>query len=51
MAFVSRFEYVTYNGRRVSIADAEEEVRLMRWCSCVDLMSLCRLTSAAKLIC
>jgi uncharacterized protein YeeX (DUF496 family) len=31
VAVVSRFEYVTYNGRRVSIADAEEELRLMRW--------------------
>lgn len=29
VAVVSRFEYVTYNGRRVSIADAEEEVRVM----------------------
>jgi hypothetical protein len=31
VAVASRFEYVTYNGRRVSIADAEEEIRLMRW--------------------
>ncbi|SRR6266566_258413 len=30
-AVVSRFEYVTYNGRRMSVADAEEELRLMRW--------------------
>jgi hypothetical protein len=31
VAVVSSFEYVTYNGRRMSIAEAEEELRLMRW--------------------
>jgi hypothetical protein len=27
---VTRFSYVTYNGRRMSMADAEEEVRRLR---------------------
>ncbi len=31
VAVVSSFEYVTYNGRRISVGDAEEELRRMRW--------------------
>jgi hypothetical protein len=27
---VLRFEYVTYNGRRISLADAEEEIKRQR---------------------
>jgi hypothetical protein len=30
-AVVSHFEYVTFNGRRFSVAEAEEELRLARW--------------------
>jgi hypothetical protein len=30
VAAVSSFEYVSYNGRRVSVSEAEEELRRMR---------------------
>ena len=30
VAVVSSFEYVTYNGRRLSVSDAEEKLRLLR---------------------
>ena len=30
VAVVKSFEYVTYNGRRLSVSDAEEETRRMR---------------------
>jgi len=30
VAVVSSFEYVTYNGRRLSVNEAEEELRLLR---------------------
>ncbi|MGA2300547.1 MAG: hypothetical protein ABSG77_07625 [Candidatus Acidiferrum sp.] len=31
VAVVSNFEYVTYNGKRLSVSDAEEEVRRPYW--------------------
>jgi hypothetical protein len=31
VAVVSRFEYVTYNGDRFAVADAEDHLRRMRW--------------------